>query len=293
VAHRNGGQAERRDAGEQEGYAAAYDAPRPAGAHVRLVGGRGAALAHLAGEHLRSGEAEQRRDEGERDEHGERDGARRRQAHRGEHRDVDDRKAREGDQHGEPGEDDRGAGRADRTARRVLAVSALKATVADPFTADAVSKDGTTAYASVTYQAESTEITDATHTAIENAAQHGRDAGLTVETGGTALQASPETGNSEVIGIGIAAVVLLITFSSLVAAGLPLLTAIMGVGVGIASITALATTLGLSSTSSTLASLIGLAVGIDYALFIVSRHRHELMRERRVRWSGDAVVWVG
>ncbi|SEN09806.1 MMPL family transporter [Actinacidiphila rubida] len=179
--------------------------------------------------------------------------------------------------------------------------SPQKGTVADPFTADAVSKDGTTAYASVTYTAKSTEITDATHTAIEDAAQHGRDAGLTVETGGTALQASPETGNSEVIGIGIAAVVLLITFSSLVAAGLPLLTAIMGVGVGIAGITALATTLGLSSTSSTLASMIGLAVGIDYALFIVSRHRHELMEGhdgeeaagRAVGTAGSAVVFAG
>ncbi|MFI0937898.1 MMPL family transporter [Streptomyces sp. NPDC021020] len=176
-----------------------------------------------------------------------------------------------------------------------------QATVGDPYAADTVSKDGTTAYATVTFQAKSMEITDATHTAIDTVAQHGRDAGLTVETGGTAVQASPSTGNSEVIGIGIAAVVLLLTFGSLVAAGLPLLTAIMGVGVGIASITALASTLGLSSTSSTLASMIGLAVGIDYALFIVSRHRHELMEGRdgeeaagrAVGTAGSAVVFAG
>jgi RND superfamily putative drug exporter len=184
-----------------------------------------------------------------------------------------------------------------------LARTPQKATVADPFAAggDAISKDGTTAYTSVSYTAKSTDITDATHTAIKDAAQQGRDAGLTVETGGTALEASPETGNSEVFGVGIAAVVLLITFSSLVAAGLPLLTAIMGVGIGIASITALASTLGLSSTSSTLASMIGLAVGIDYALFIVSRHRHELMEGRdgedaagrAVGTAGSAVVFAG
>jgi RND superfamily putative drug exporter len=175
------------------------------------------------------------------------------------------------------------------------------ASVTDPFTADAVSKDGTTAYATVTYAAKPTQITDATHEAIKDAAQEGRDAGLTVETGGTALEASPETGDSEVIGIGIAAVVLLLTFGSLVAAGLPLLTAVMGVGVGIAGITALATTLGLSSTSSTLASMIGLAVGIDYALFIVSRHRHELMEGRdgedaagrAVGTAGSALVFAG
>lgn len=176
-----------------------------------------------------------------------------------------------------------------------------RATVADPYIAGTVSKDGSTAYTTVTFQVKSTEITDATHTAIETAAQHGRDAGLDVEAGGTALQASPSTGNSEAIGIGIAAVVLLLTFGSLVAAGLPLLTAIMGVGVGIASITALASTLGLSSTSSTLASMIGLAVGIDYALFIVSRHRHELMEGRdgeeaagrAVGTAGSAVVFAG
>lgn len=176
-----------------------------------------------------------------------------------------------------------------------------RATVADPYAAGTVSKDGSTAYTTVTFPVKSTEIADATHTAMETAAQHGRDSGLTVEAGGTALQAEPSTGNSEAIGIGIAAVVLLLTFGSLVAAGLPLLTAIVGVGVGIAGITALASTLGLSSTSSTLASMIGLAVGIDYALFIVSRHRHELMEGRdgeeaagrAVGTAGSAVVFAG
>ncbi|WP_055696183.1 MMPL family transporter, partial [Streptomyces prasinopilosus] len=88
---------------------------------------------------------------------------------------------------------------------------------------------------------------------------------------------------------------------SLVAAGLPLLTALIGVGIGVAGITALASTLELGSTTSILATMIGLAVGIDYALFIVSRYRAELAegREREdaagraVGTAGSAVVFAG
>lgn len=173
--------------------------------------------------------------------------------------------------------------------------------VADPFQAKAVSRDGTTAYASVTYKVKSNELTEDSRTNLKDAAEHGRDAGLTVETGGSALQSMPEGGNTEVFGMVISAVVLLITFGSLVAAGLPLLTAIIGVGIGISSITALSATLGLSSNTSTLAMMIGLAVGIDYALFIVSRYRAEVAegREREeaagraVGTAGSAVVFAG
>ncbi|MCM2419835.1 MMPL family transporter [Streptomyces sp. RKAG293] len=173
--------------------------------------------------------------------------------------------------------------------------------VADPFESKAVSKDGGTAYASVKYKLTSMELTDADREALKDAAQHGRDAGLTVEIGGDALQAMPETGATEIIGIGISAVVLLVTFGSLVAAGLPLLTALIGVGIGVSSITALANVLDLGSSTSTLAMMIGLAVGIDYALFIVSRFRHELTEGREpedaagraVGTAGSAVVFAG
>ncbi|MFF9124299.1 MMPL family transporter [Streptomyces sp. NPDC014889] len=173
--------------------------------------------------------------------------------------------------------------------------------VADPYTAHAVSQDGTIAYASVRYKVSGMELEDSSRTALKEAAQHARDAGLTVEIGGDALQTAPETGASEVIGIAIAAVVLVITFGSLVAAGLPLLTALIGVGIGVSTITALAHTLDLGSTTSILATMIGLAVGIDYALFIVSRYRAELAegREREeaagraVGTAGSAVVFAG
>ncbi|MGW1615940.1 MMPL family transporter [Streptomyces sp. NPDC002285] len=175
------------------------------------------------------------------------------------------------------------------------------ASVADPYTAQAVSKDGTVAYASVKYDVSGMELQDSSRDALEDAAQDARDAGLTVEIGGDALQTVPHTGATEIIGIGVAAVVLVITFGSLIAAGLPLLTALIGVGIGISTITALASTLELGSTTSTLAMMIGLAVGIDYALFIVSRYRAELAegREREeaagraVGTAGSAVVFAG
>ncbi|MFF8952347.1 MMPL family transporter [Streptomyces sp. NPDC014940] len=175
------------------------------------------------------------------------------------------------------------------------------ASVADPYAGHAVSKDGTIAYASVKYKVSGMEVEDSAKDALKDAAQNARETGLTVEIGGDALTATPETGSSEVIGIAIAAVVLVITFGSLLAAGFPLLTAIIGVGIGVSTISALASALDLGSTTSILASMIGLAVGIDYALFIVSRYRAELTegREREdaagraVGTAGSAVVFAG
>ncbi|MFF9349493.1 MMPL family transporter [Streptomyces sp. NPDC014734] len=175
------------------------------------------------------------------------------------------------------------------------------ASVTDPYTANAVSKNGTTAYVSVSYKVNSMELTDATRDSLENVGHAAQKSGLTVEIGGDALQVMPETGATEVIGVAIAAVVLVITFGSLVAAGLPLLTALIGVGIGVSTITALANVLDLGSTTSILAMMIGLAVGIDYALFIVSRYRAELAEGRKheeaagraVGTAGSAVVFAG
>ncbi|MER5367069.1 MMPL family transporter [Streptomyces sp. NPDC002722] len=175
------------------------------------------------------------------------------------------------------------------------------ASVSDPYTAGAVSKDGSTAYVSVSYKVNSMELTDETREALEGAGHAAQKSGMTVEIGGDALMVIPETGVSEIIGVAIAAIVLVITFGSLIAAGLPLLTALIGVGIGVSTITALANVLDLGSTTSTLAMMIGLAVGIDYALFIVSRYRAELAdgREREdaagraVGTAGSAVVFAG
>ncbi|NUQ89642.1 MAG: MMPL family transporter, partial [Glycomyces artemisiae] len=176
------------------------------------------------------------------------------------------------------------------------------ASVADPFQAKAVSTDGTTAFATVTYKVKANDLTDASRTHLEKAIDDARDSGLTVEAGGTAMDDGGGAGGAaEVIGIAIAAVVLLVTFGSLAAAGLPLLTAIVGVGVSMATILALSDALGLSTTTGTLAMMLGLAVGIDYALFVVSRYREERGKGRTpqeatglaVGTAGSAVVFAG
>lgn len=189
----------------------------------------------------------------------------------------------------------------DKITRELKEGSDQIASVTDPYTGNAVSKNGSTAYISVSYKVNSMELTDATRDALEDAGTHAQKSGMTVEIGGDALQVMPETGATEVIGIALAAVVLVITFGSLIAAGLPLLTALIGVGIGVSTITALANVLDLGNTTSTLAMMIGLAVGIDYALFIVSRYRAELAegREREeaagraVGTAGSAVVFAG
>ena len=176
------------------------------------------------------------------------------------------------------------------------------ATAASPFQANTVSKDGTTAYATITYRVSADNLTDATKTALREAVQQARDSGLTVEVGGTALATTPSAGGAtEGIGIAFAALVLLVTFGSLAAAGLPLLTAIVSVGVGVAAITALRGVFNLSSTTSTLAVMLGLAVGIDYAVFIVSRYREERKRGHEPQeavglaagTAGSSVVFAG
>ncbi|MFF7161341.1 MMPL family transporter [Streptomyces sp. NPDC008086] len=176
------------------------------------------------------------------------------------------------------------------------------ATAADPFQARAVSEDGTTAYSTVTYKVGAGDLTDASKTHLTETLAQARDSGLTVEAGGTAMDGGGGPGGAaEVIGVAIAAVVLLVTFGSLAAAGLPLLTAIIGVGVSMAAILALSSALGLSTTTGTLAMMLGLAVGIDYALFVVSRYREERAKGRTpqeatgmaVGTAGSAVVFAG
>ncbi|WP_416977344.1 MMPL family transporter [Streptomyces sp. T028] len=174
--------------------------------------------------------------------------------------------------------------------------------VADPFESRAVSEDGTVAYATVTYKVVKDKVTDAARTAVDKAADQAREAGLTVETGGSAMEAGGGvSGVAEIVGLSVAAVVLLVTFGSLAAAGLPLLTAIVGVAVSLFGIMMVAHPLGLSSDTGTLGMMLGLAVGIDYALFVVSRYREERAKGYGAQESaglavgtaGSAVVFAG
>jgi RND superfamily putative drug exporter len=176
------------------------------------------------------------------------------------------------------------------------------ASTTDPYETGAVSEDGTIAYSTVTYTAEAVDLTGATKSALENAASQARDAGLTVEIGGSALDAEEELGGTtELIGVAVAAVVLVLALGSLVAAGLSLLTAFVGVAIAFGLVSALAVPLGLTSTVAILALMLGLAVGIDYALFITSRFRDERAQGREpeeaagraVGTAGSAVVFAG
>jgi RND superfamily putative drug exporter len=176
------------------------------------------------------------------------------------------------------------------------------ASTTDPYTTGAVSEDGTIAYSTITYTADAVDLTEPTKSALEDAASQARDAGLTVEIGGSALDADEEPGGmTEIIGVAVAAVVLVIALGSLVAAGLSLLTAFTGVAIAFGLVSALAVPLGLTSTVAILALMLGLAVGIDYALFITSRFRDERAQGREpeeaagraVGTAGSAVVFAG
>ena len=112
----------------------------------------------------------------------------------------------------------------------------------------------------------------------------------------------PPIGGHEVLGLAIALIVLFITLSSLWAAGLPILTALTGVGIGVGGAFALSTSITLTTATPALALMVGLAVGIDYALFILNRQRHLILTERltapeatarAVATAGSAVVFAG
>ena len=188
-------------------------------------------------------------------------------------------------------------------ARTVGALRALPGVVnvTDPYESKAISPSLTTAFAQASYAEQAAALTDAQHKALTAAVAAANSATLRVEVGGDALQPKPETGIGEVIGVGVAAVVLVVTFGSLVAAGLPLLTALFGIGIAFATITAATGFVDVGSNTPTLALMIGLAVAIDYALFIVSRYRHEVaaghdLEEaagRAVGTAGSAVVFAG
>jgi RND superfamily putative drug exporter len=171
-----------------------------------------------------------------------------------------------------------------------------------PFRAGTVSKDATTAYAPVTYKVTANNLTDASKNALERAIAQGKSAGLTVEVGGNALTKTPSAGGAtELLGIVAAALILLVTFGALTAAGLPLLVALLSVGIGSAGILAVGSTFGLSETTTALATMLGLAVGIDYAVFIVSRYREERANGHEPReaaglaagTAGSSVLFAG
>jgi uncharacterized membrane protein YdfJ with MMPL/SSD domain len=172
--------------------------------------------------------------------------------------------------------------------------------IVDPYQAGTIAPDGRIGYADVIYPVPSGEIDDSAKDELEASADVARDGGLDVEFSGGVITEESET-NSETAGIMIGFVVLAITLASLLAAGMPLITAVIGVLVGTTGLTALTGLFTVSSTAPILATMLGLAVGIDYALFIISRHRHNIADGHEPReaaalaiaTAGSAVVFAG
>jgi RND superfamily putative drug exporter len=175
-----------------------------------------------------------------------------------------------------------------------------------PFTpvgARSVSADGRTAFATVTFDERPDALPKAAVDRVITVARSARASNLQVELGGRAIQEAhrPTLGAATAIGLVAALVVLLITFGSLLAAGLPLITALLGLGTALGLVGLMSKLIDTPDFSTQLAALLGLGVGIDYALFIVTRFREHYGASRDVDESievamdtaGRAVLFAG
>jgi putative drug exporter of the RND superfamily len=172
--------------------------------------------------------------------------------------------------------------------------------VMDPYQSGTVSRNGQIAYAVVAYPVAVADVSTASQTALLDSGAPAKAAGITVNFGGQVAQASTKS-DTDLIGIVIAFIVLLIGFGSVVAGLLPLLSAIAGVAVTILALEALTAAISEPTVAPTLATMIGLAVGIDYALFVMNRHRQQIaagmdLQEsvgRAIATSGASVCFAG
>ncbi|GGX21293.1 membrane protein [Streptomyces malachitofuscus] len=166
-----------------------------------------------------------------------------------------------------------------------------------------ISQDGRTAYATVTFDDQAKDIDAGEAASVVKTAKDAETDGLSVELSGSAVELSESSGGhtAEIVGVLVAAVVLLLAFGSPAAALLPIATALVGVGTAYAGIVLLGHVMTVADFAPMLGMLIGLGVGIDYALFIVTRHRRGLKRgltvteaaTNAVATTGRAVVFAG
>jgi RND superfamily putative drug exporter len=166
-----------------------------------------------------------------------------------------------------------------------------------------VSQDGTIGYTQVQFNEAAPDLGTEAFTDIEQASQPAVDAGMRVEYGGPVVDYGNqvESLDSDTIGLIVAVIILLLAFGSVVAMSLPIGVAVFGLGFGLSIITLLAAVTEIGSVAPTLATMIGLGVGIDYSLFIVTRHRQNLAEGMDVVESvglsngtaGQAVLFAG
>jgi len=175
--------------------------------------------------------------------------------------------------------------------------------VAAPMQLQNLSEDKTIGYAVVTYKVKAEKVTEASKDKILDSIETTRDAGIQTElSGGDVTFSDSETsGMTEIVGVLVAFVVLAFTFVSFLVAGLPILTAIIGLAIGMLGIIIGTNYVEIQSVSLSLAAMLGLAVGIDYALFIINRFRQQLAQGDSVPESvaiatgtaGSAVIFAG
>ena len=173
----------------------------------------------------------------------------------------------------------------------------------DPQGAAQITKDGKIAYLAVALKVSSGDLDDDEANSVFDAAQPARDAGIKVSAGGYLGQqlSSPSTGLSEIIGVLAALIILLFAFRTFVAAPLPVTTAIVALACGLAIVGLAGHVIDVPSIAPTLGIMLGLAVGTDYSLFIISRHLRFLEEgvepdesiARSIGTSGSAVVFAG
>ena len=157
-----------------------------------------------------------------------------------------------------------------------------------------LSEDGKIAYVPVVLGVGPSEMTEAKANAVLDAARPAEEAGLETSVGSYVGQqlSKPDTGISDAIGIAAAIVILLFAFGTATAMILPIASAVIGLACALAIIELLENTMEVPGVAATLATMIGLGVGIDYALFIVTRHKLQLgegmeLRESIARADGD------
>jgi putative drug exporter of the RND superfamily len=166
-----------------------------------------------------------------------------------------------------------------------------------------LSPDGTTALIAVQYERELTDLTRRDLTALLDAGEPLADQGIRTEVGGELPQYVNQamTGPAELVGLAAAVVILLFAFGSVLAMGLPIGIALFGLGLSLSLTLLLAHLADIPTTAPILASMVGLGVGIDYALFVVSRHREHLQAGmtvaesagRAIATAGQAVIFAG
>jgi RND superfamily putative drug exporter len=165
-----------------------------------------------------------------------------------------------------------------------------------------VSRDGKTALATIYFDKPLDEVEKANITAVADTLGKAKLPQVQVEFSKELVQSLDGIlGTGEIVGIVIAGIVLLLMLGTFVGAGLPLLAALLGVGVSATITMALASVISMTSTTPTLGVMLGLAVGIDYSLFIINRHRRQLKSGMKLRdsialangTSGNAVLFAG